>query len=83
MPDAWVVILAETASRPPGRHRFHRHKRWPTGVAAIAEGFDFVGCELSEGYAAIARKRLEAYGSTIPPTDRQAFAHTPAPGPTV
>lgn len=54
-----------------------------TGVAAIAEGFDFVGCELSEDYAAIARKRLESYGSTIPPTDRQAAAHTPAPGPTV
>ena len=54
-----------------------------TGVAAIAEGFDFVGCELSEDYAAIARKRLEAYGSTIPPTDRHASAHTPAPGPTV
>lgn len=29
-----------------------------TGVAAIAEGFSFVGCELSEDYAAIARRRM-------------------------
>ena len=29
-----------------------------TGVAAVLEGFDFVGCELDEGHAAIARARI-------------------------
>ena len=29
-----------------------------TGVAAVLEGFDFTGCELDEGHAAIARARI-------------------------
>ena len=29
-----------------------------TGVAAVAEGFDFIGCELNPEYFEIATKRL-------------------------
>ena len=29
-----------------------------TGIACVAEGFDFIGCELSPEYAEIARRRI-------------------------
>ncbi len=32
-----------------------------TGRAAVAEGFRFIGIELSEEYAAIARARIDDY----------------------
>lgn len=38
-----------------------------TGKAAIAEGFDFVGCELSEAYAEIARRRCASAVASYPP----------------
>jgi site-specific DNA-methyltransferase (adenine-specific) len=30
-----------------------------TGKTAMREGFQFIGCEIDEQYAAIARKRIE------------------------
>jgi site-specific DNA-methyltransferase (adenine-specific) len=37
-----------------------------TGKAAVLEGFRFLGCELSEEYAAIARSRIAAASTEAP-----------------
>jgi site-specific DNA-methyltransferase (adenine-specific) len=37
-----------------------------TGKAAVLEGFRFIGCELSEEYAAIARARIAAASTEAP-----------------
>lgn len=33
-----------------------------TGIAAVKEGFSFIGCELSEEYVAIAEARIRHHG---------------------
>ena len=48
-----------------------------TGVAAIAEGFRFVGCELSEDYAAIARRRLTSDRTESKPSSGRTSAPPP------
>ena len=45
-----------------------------TGVAAMLEGFGFIGCELSEEYFAIAKKRItHAWASRKRPTRPSVF----------
>lgn len=36
-----------------------------TGVAAVQEGFEFIGCEMSEEYVEIARARIAAAGKDV------------------
>jgi DNA modification methylase len=47
-----------------------------TGVAAVALGFDFIGCELSEEYMAIAKKRItHAQNQTTPEEIEEQLEH--------
>jgi DNA modification methylase len=42
-----------------------------TGKAAMLEGFQFIGCELSPEYFEIAKARIEAANDWRPETDKQ------------
>ena len=45
-----------------------------TGKACMLEGFDFVGCELSDEYAEIAKARIEHAKSTKPESQEDLFS---------
>lgn len=82
----WLCRLVS----PPGTHDADLDKRpvildpftgsGSTGVAALAEGARFLGCELMPEYADVARRRLQ-HTWTLPPDDPQAPERKPdAPG---
>jgi site-specific DNA-methyltransferase (adenine-specific) len=44
-----------------------------TGIAAVSEGFDFVGIELDPDHHAIAMARIEHAASVAPETNRAEY----------